>query len=344
MENTDAAKEPGKTTSSFKKWNWKEILAIVFILVAIYFFWSERKELRSLGASLRNTDMFWLVVGIVLTIVYILLQAALYVYSFLSIGGKISWPSAIDLFLKRNVIAVFLPGGGLTALAYLPSSIKESQQDRQKVHHASVIFGFIGIFSVFIVAVPVLLYLSIIQAKVPGTTAGLLTIVAMLTAMALFVRSVQKKGPFYRWAIKGRPKLEKFLNEIFAFDLHMKQFWNAVIVSVLIEVVGVAHLYISMLATGVEPSMVASIVGYIVATIFLIISPFLRGMGAIEVSLTFILTKYGYTTVQSFQIALLFRFFEFWLPLLAGLIYYLDKGRQVVFRLFPNNKSRAKSN
>jgi phosphatidylglycerol lysyltransferase len=334
MENPTVSGDANKPTSFFKK-NWKEIIAVVFILVAIYFFWNERKELQSLGTSLGNTNMLWLSIGIVFTIAYILLQAGLYVYSFLAIGGRISWLSAIELFLKRNVIAVFLPGGGLTALAYLPESIKESQQNRQQVHHASVIYGFIGIFSVFIVAVPVLLYLSVIQANVPGTTAGLFTIVAMLTVMALFVRSVQKKGPFYRWAIKGRPKTEKFLTEIFAFNLSMRQFWNATIVSILLEVVGIIHLYIAMLAAGVHPTFVASIVGYIVATIFLIISPFLRGMGAIELSLTFILKKYGYATVHSLEIALLFRFFEFWLPLLAGFVYYLDKGRQMVFKLLP---------
>jgi len=334
MKNSEATDIKSDTKLSTGKWNWKELLAIIFIAVAVYFFWSQRKELRSLGDSLRNTDVFWLSIGIVLTVAYVLLQAALYVYSFSSIGGKISWLSAIDLFLKRNVIAVFLPGGGLTALAYLPSSIKASQQNKQQVHHASVIYGFIGIFSVFIVAVPVLLYLSVVQAKVPGTTAGLITIVAMLAAMAFFVKSVQSKGRFYRWAIKGRPKVETFLTDIFSFDLSMKQFWKATLVSVFIEIVGVVHIYISMLAAGVAPSITGSIVGYIVASIFLIISPFLRGMGAIEVSLTFILKKYGYATVQSLQIALLFRFFEFWLPLLAGLIYYLDRIRQVSFKFF----------
>jgi len=155
----------------------------------------------------------------------------------------------------------------------------------------------------------------------------------MLTAISLFVKSVQQKGRFYRMVIKGRPKLEKFLTEIFAFDLSMRQFWYATIVSVFLEVVGIIHLYISMLAAGVQPTFVASVVGYIVAAIFLIISPFLRGMGAIEVSLTFILKKYGYATVHSLEIALLFRFFEFWLPLLAGFVYYLDKGRQLVYKL-----------
>lgn len=282
-----------------------------------------------------NTDLSWLLTGIVFTGVYILLQAALYVYSFLSVGGKISWINAVELFLKRNVISVFLPAGGITALAYLPATIRKSQVNKQQVHQASVIYGFIGIFSVFIVAVPVLLYLSVTGSTVPGTTAGLFTIVAMLAAMVLLARSIQRKDKLYLWVIKGRPKLENSLNEIFSFNITWKQFLKATLASVFIEVVGIIHLYIAMLAAGAAPSFEAAVTGYIVATIFLIISPFLRGMGAIELSLTVILEKYGFTTVQALEITLLFRFFEFWLPLVAGVISYAAKGRHLFFRLLP---------
>lgn len=315
---------------SFLKKRWKEILAVVFLLFAGYFFWQQRNELKSLGSSLENTSRLWLWIGIAYTVAYILLQAALYVYSFIAVRGSISATDAIELFSKRNVIAVFLPGGGLTALAYLPSGIKGRQPNDQQIHHASVIYGFIGIFSVFLVAVPVLLYLSIKNTDVPGATAGFITMIAMLVAMVWFIRSVQVKGKFYRWLIKGKPKVKKFLDEVFSFDLIWKHFWYATIVSVFIEVVGVLHVYLAMIATGVEPSLGASITGYIVAAVLLIISPFLRGMGAIEVSLTFILKSYGYTTVQALQIALLFRLFEFWLPLLVGFAYYVYSSVRLV--------------
>lgn len=324
-----------KILSFFKKLHWKELLSILFILIAFYFFRQQRKELASLGSSLRNTNPYWLLVGVVFTAVYILLQAGLYVYSFLSIGGKISWRDAIELFLKRNVIAVFLPAGGITALAYLPPSLRHKQVHKQQVHQASLIYGFIGIFSVFIVAVPVLLYLSVQKTKVPGATAGFFTVVAMLTAAVVLVRYIQKKDKLYYWVIKGRPKIENFLNEIFSFNLIMKDFWKATLVSVFIEVVGIIHLYIAMLAAGVVPSLEACIVGYIVATIFLIISPFLRGMGAIELSLSFILGTYGFSTLYAVEATLLFRFFEFWLPLVAGVLSYAAKGRHLFLRLLP---------
>ncbi len=324
-----------KVLTFIRKLHWKELLGLLFLLIALYFFRQQRRELASLHSSLQHTNLFWLLTGIAFTGVYILLQAALYVYSFLSVGGKISWINAVELFLKRNVISVFLPAGGITALAYLPANIRKSQVNKQQVHQASLIYGFIGIFSVFIVAVPVLLYLSVTKSTVPGTTAGLFTIVSMLTVMVLLARSIQRKGKLYLWVIKGRPKLENSLNEVFSFNITWKQFLNATLASVFIEIVGILHLYIAMLASGVTPSLQAAITGYIVATIFLIISPFLRGMGAIELSLTIILERYGFTTVQALEMTLLFRFFEFWLPLVAGLFSYAAKGRHLFLRLLP---------
>lgn len=332
MEEAVNQAKKNKLTAFLKKAGWKEILAIIFIIIAVYFFWKQRGELRSLGSSLQNTNRLWLWVGVAGTAFYILLQAGLYVYSFLSIGGKITWLNAIELYLKRNVIAVFLPAGGITALAYLPANIRASQPNTQQVHHASVIYGFIGIFSVFIVAVPVLAYLWLQHTAVPGTGAAFFTVSIVLMLMVMFVRSVKYKGSFYLWMIKGRPKIEKFLTDTFSFDLSMKQFWQATFVSVLIEVIGIVHLYISILGSGVQPSWEASIIGYIVAAIFLIISPFLRGMGAIELSLTFILQKYGYPTVVAVQSMLLFRFYEFWLPLFIGLLLYGSKGRHLFTR------------
>lgn len=307
-----------------RKWNWKVILAILFLFFAVFFFWQQKNELISIHQSLEKVNGFWLLFGIAITVVYIVLQAALYVYSFRSVQGNLIWKDAIRLFLKRNVVAVFLPGGGLTALAYVPKEFLNKLSDKQKIHHSSVIYGFIGIFSVFIVAIPVLLYLLIHQTNVPGILPAFITMLAMLLAIALFVWSVQQKGLIYRWVVKTWPKVDGFLTEIFSFKIIWKQFLFATIASVFIEVVGVAHLYISMLAIGVSPLWEASLIGYIIAAVFLIISPFLRGLGAIEVSLTFILVKYGYSTADAFLISLLFRIFELWLPLVVGLVYYVS--------------------
>src|SRR6476659_6628853 len=97
-----------------RKLHWKELLALFFILLAIFFFRQERYELQHLIPAIESANLFWFWCGVVVTIIYIFLQSSLYVFSFATVHGKIKWINAAELFVKRNLISVFLPAGGIT--------------------------------------------------------------------------------------------------------------------------------------------------------------------------------------------------------------------------------------
>jgi uncharacterized membrane protein YbhN (UPF0104 family) len=92
---------------------WKELIAVLVILLAFVFFRNERKELAAIIPQLRAANLTWVSVGVGITIVYIVLQGLMYVQSFKAIGLSINLRIAIDLFLKRNLLSVFLPAVGL---------------------------------------------------------------------------------------------------------------------------------------------------------------------------------------------------------------------------------------
>ena len=90
-----------------------EITGVLLLALGIFFIRSEGKELRNVGEYLSSGDGAWIAVGIFVTAVYIFLQAVMYIASFKAVGLKVSlWESTV-LFLKRNVISIFLPGGGI---------------------------------------------------------------------------------------------------------------------------------------------------------------------------------------------------------------------------------------
>ena len=103
---------------------WREILAILMLLLAIVFFRSERKELHAILPHIRQANPLWLLIGLNLTICYIVLQGGMYKKCFAAIGLSLQWVNAMVLFLKRNFLSVFLPAGGISALAYSPSQIR----------------------------------------------------------------------------------------------------------------------------------------------------------------------------------------------------------------------------
>lgn len=324
-----------KSGPLLRKLHWKELLAVLFILLAVYFFRQQRHELMELMPAIERANRFWVIAGILLTAGYVFLQALMYNYSFKSVGSKLDVGRCVELFMKRNLLSIFLPAGGVSSLAYLPQSLRRSDINKQQIHQASGIYGFTGIFSVFLVGIPVVGYAMLHDESILNAAGGLMGICGVLGFTVWIVRSFQTRGYAYNLLLKYFPKAIVHVDEIFAFNLHRPSFARTVLVSAGIELAGIAHLYISMLATGAAPSLEAACVGYIVATIFLIVSPFLRGLGAIELSLTYLLTQYGYTSLQALEITLLYRLFEFWLPLMGGVLAFILKGRHLVLRLLP---------
>jgi phosphatidylglycerol lysyltransferase len=86
------------------------IFTLFFVGLGLWFIRHEETELHQVKHILATSSWEWLIAGILLAIVYILLQGLMYVESFAAIGSRISLNSATVLFLKRNFVSVFLPG------------------------------------------------------------------------------------------------------------------------------------------------------------------------------------------------------------------------------------------
>ncbi len=324
-----------KFISLVKKLHLKEVLAVFFILVAIYFFRQERNELSSIIPALKKANVTWISAGVFITIVYILFQTGMYVFSFAAVKARLPWLVGIELFLKRNFLSVFLPAGGITALAYMPVSLRRSDIHKKEIHQASGIYAFAGMLSIFLVGLPVILYTLTQSRQVKNSVVGIIGIAVLLAALVFIIYSIRKKGWVYALLIKIFPSVEKNIEEIFSFNLSIPHFVRTASFSVGNELCGMIHLYIAMLAVGVTPSIEGACIGYIVSVILLATSPFLRGLGAIELSVTYILTLFGYSTAQALEITILYRIFEFWLPLAAGLLAFAAKGKNIFLRLAP---------
>lgn len=149
------------------------------------------------------------------------------------------------------------------------------------------------------------------------------------------VNSLRKKGLFYDFIKQHFPKQITNINEFFGGEIHKKYFYLTIFISILIEFCGIFHLLIAMYAFGVNGSFSAAAVGYTISVLLMLVSPFLRGLGAVEFTLIYILANFGFSHSQGLGITLLYRVFEFWLPLLLGLFALIWNGRKIIARIVP---------
>lgn len=326
--------------SSWKKliagqFYWRELLSVLFILVAFYFFRKEQGEFVKVREVISSVHISWVLLGILLVLIYIALQSLMYVTSFAAVNAKISFLGSVELYLKRNLVGIFLPAGGVTSQTFFKSIPERQQISNTKTNLASYIFVVLGIASVIVVGIPVILYLVLDRGMVGKETWYFLILLVLIVWVCWASWSVYKRRWWYKKLVRLMPQLEVMINDLLQEKISSRQILITLAVSCLIELVGIGQLYISMRAISPEMSFQAALLGYTVATIFLVISPFLKGIGAVELSLIYILTLFGYDTTSAASITLLYRFFNFWLVAVAGFLSFLFNRQSLVLRVFP---------
>lgn len=314
---------------------WQLILSLFMIGMAVFFIKNEHLELIDIKNKFKELNLFFVFLGGLVTLLYIFLQGLMYVQSFRALNLSLTIKKAITLFLKRNLISVFLPAGGFSSLVFFSKDIESKQISKSQIYLASTIFGILGILSVVIIAIPALYY-ALLKGMLHSTEIIGFAVITLLSAAIIFtLYSLLRKGWLYYFIKNKRPSWLFFIDELSSNQFSKKHLVNTLVISALIDVVGIVHLYIAMLALDFTPSLPAAIIGYIVMVILLIVSPLLRGLGAIEVSLTYILTQYGFSLTAAASITLLFRLFEFWVPLFISIAAFFSKKDNIILRVLP---------
>ncbi len=311
------------------------LFTLFFLAIGIWFIVHEHDELIQIKDALSHANIYWVITGIVLTILYIFSQGLMYVFSFKSVNCTVSLINSTILFIKRNLISIFLPAGGISSLAFFSGSIEKNGTKKSQIHFASTIYGFVGIASVVLVGIPAFIFAMVEGTLGSGDWIALLSIIIILILSVTLYKALKEKKQIYSWIVKLIPSTEFFLNNPDQNIINRKHFLNTILISVFIEFIGIAHLYVAMKALGLNPTLFAATMGYIISVIFLIISPFLRGLGAIEVSMAIVLVRFGMTGIEAISATFLYRFFEFWLPLMFGIITFLSKINKLLMRILP---------
>ena len=311
------------------------LFTLFFIGLAIWFIKHEGAELREVRPLLIRVDWRWIGFGMALDIVYVFINGKMYQSAFAAVATSVSVGDGMLLFLKRNFVSVFLPAGGVSSLAFFSGDIQKKGVSQSQINYASSIYGFVGILSVLIIAIPVFVYAVLKGTIGSGEWFSLLAVALLLTVVYLFFKSVVRKKAAYRYLVKYIPAAQVYVSEFASNQIERKHFMATLYYSLMIEVIGVVHVYIAMLALHLNVSWISAVVGYVVAVVFLVISPFLRGLGAVEASMTFIMIRLGYAGSAAVSITLIYRLMEFWVPLALGALSFLIKLNKLLMRILP---------
>lgn len=302
------------------------VLGLLSILAGIYFIKHEQGELTQVKSVLSSANSWLVVFGLLSVILFVFIQGWMYQYSFKSVRKRIPFNTAILLFLKRNFISVFIPASTITNIFFFNKDIEKKQGiDKTYIYYASTIFSICSIASGILIAIPAVILLFFKDNQREDLILGVVTVVLILSGLIYGTMSLIRKGFVFKILQKRIPRIAYFIEELLTHPLDKIALSKVLVLSCIIEIIGVAQLYIAMMALNVSPSITVALIGYSLVLVILMTSPLLKGLGAIELALTYVLTLFGFATVGALSVAFLFRFFEFWSVFLLGIFALLFK-------------------
>ncbi len=311
------------------------ITALIGFAMAVWFFARERDELHDLGGQLGHASPVWIAAGILMTAAYIVLQGLMYRHAFLAAGAGITLADAIVLFLKRNFVSPFLPAGAFVSLGLFTARLEKRRIPRTALHFGSSIYGLLGLLSLGLVAIPVLLWLLAKKSLSGSEMIGFVWVVLSVSALGWVLWSLKNGGNVARILLKIAPGLGATMQEFRTHPFSPREAGWSLVASLGIELTGILHLWIALKALGFAAGWEAATAGYVVGILVMIVSPFLRGLGAVELVMTVVLTQFGLHAGEALAVTLLFRFFEFWSVLAAGAVTFLKSAEGLLLRLMP---------
>ncbi len=110
----------------YNKFLWQLAFSSFLIGTAIFFIRHENVELSRIRDQLSLSNPLYVLAGMTLTGVYIIFQARMYVHSYRAMGIAIPLRVAVRMFLKRNLLSIFLPAGGFSSLAFFTGEVEGS--------------------------------------------------------------------------------------------------------------------------------------------------------------------------------------------------------------------------
>lgn len=315
---------PQNRFTSLSFW-FKSALMISVVWLMYQFLQQGRVELPQLINRLQNADKMWLSVGLLLSCVFVFLQGEMYVWALRCVGGNVSRRLAVLLYLKRNFVSVFLPVGSISSLATFSQDIESQGITKLKMSAASAIYLVAGIVTLWAVAIPILIFTAQSQHIDGVAYVSLMVLTLLLIGLFFLVLNLKNKGKTHELLTKYAPKFAAQIHQLLATPMNQKALIMVNLASLGLEIVGILLLFMSIYAIGLDIDWLTPCLAYTIATLILYVAPVARGVGAIELSLIYVLTQNGIDANSALTVTLLYRFFGFWWPLLLGGLSFLLK-------------------
>ena len=310
---------------SWLKKEWRTIAGLILLALFVVFIGREQSEFVQIENLLQHASWSYLFLALLVTVLYIVTQSLLLQECIRVVGKMIPLSAAIQLYLKRYFISTFIPTGYSLAQFTYSNALQKYNVSRLENRFASLLYLIVGVIDYTLLLIITVIWLFFHGDLTPFIEYTTLVLVFCVGGIiwALF-NGLKQKGIVYRFFKRFLPDLSMFLDS-WHQSFHHALFVPALVTAFVADLLGILTFWIAFQAFQIPASFFVAFAGHILTILIMTVSPLFQGIGLVEVSLLYILTQFGLDRPDAFTATLFYRFFQVWVPFLAGLVITVQK-------------------
>ncbi len=308
-------------------------------------------ELQSIVAQLRQARPEYIAAAAVVQAVFVLNLARFFVTSFRATGLKAHTPRFVLLTSASYLINLVSKTSGLGGLAIY---VREAERNRDPIGRVSAaylltyIFGY-AVFYLALLMALIAIYLRGSLTAAESTAAaviltlglgiGIVLIAALRSAptferlLLILARSLNRLASVIRRpAIISEATIKREAGEVYAAVRAMKSrplsFVPPLLHALGVEILSALLLFLVAQSLHANINLEIALIGYVLSLLFSMIAITPAGLGLVEASLSVLLISFGVPEANAIAVAVTFRLFDFWLPVLLGIVSLVVLKRQ----------------
>ncbi len=297
----------------------KTIIGILLLIIILNYFVEPNKLIE----TLKKISLYY--VMLLLTISFILVFISTVKWSLLvkELGEKISLSKLFSLYIIGYFINLFLPsflGGDLARSVFIGKKIGQHQ-----ALSATFLERYTGFFAMLFLGVFFVFFVKFVTPEIKFAICLIFIISTLITILSLSTKLLDK-FKIFPFSDKFLPHLKKIQESFLLFKNNHKLILRTFLLSFLFHTVTVLNTMIAGWAIGWENPPVFGLF-IVLPLIFLIsvipISP--NGLGIQEGAFSYFLVAIGATPEQALSVALILRIKGYFLGLVGGIFYILER-------------------
>ncbi|CAN5860431.1 hypothetical protein BH20CHL4_BH20CHL4_02920 [soil metagenome] len=296
---------------------------IVLVLLATWVLRNQRDDLRDIWSNLKNANRRWLAVALIAEFAGITSVAWTFKLTLRRLGHDLTTRYLTFLHVQRAGVNFAAPfGGAVTAYVFTDRLKRRGVPPEDALLTLAIRTA--SVWGATIVVLVATAALSGQPLLIVGAVALLITAVVLA-----FVAARQGQGNWktiLRWSTrlpqKQADRVAEAVERFKGHDLTPADLLWSIGTTLITRTATMTLIYSCVRALGFEADLYTIFIAYVVSFVTGRLVPFMYGLGAIEGSLTLALQRGGVPGDIAIGAALLFRFFDFFLPSVIGLALY----------------------